>query len=376
MDLIVMKENAWYPVLDADTIDSPALMLYPSRMKENIRLLKSMIDDPLRLRPHVKTHKTREAVVMMMAEGIQKFKCATLAEMEMLGMANAPDVLLAYQPVGPKLQRFISLLQHYPRTLFSCLVDNLETASNISMMAAKEKLVIPVYIDLNVGMNRTGIVPGEKAIELYQCCKLLDGIMPVGLHFYDGHIRDKDIEKRRIACNKVLAEVESIREEIKQPECNKPDLIAGGSPSFPIYADAGDIECSPGTFILWDKGYSDSLPDQNFLHAAVVITRIISLPDERKLCLDLGYKSIASENTLTNRVHFLNAPDLTIVSHSEEHMVVETPVPHSWEIGDLLYALPVHICPTCAMYETAHIVEEGVVTGTWQIIARDRKINF
>ncbi len=376
MDLILMKENSWYPILDADKIDTPALIMYPSRMKENIRLLKSMIDDPLRLRPHVKTHKTSEAVAMMMEEGIQKFKCATIAEMEMLGMAKVPDVLLAYQPVGPKLQRFISLIKHYPTTGFSCLVDNMVTAANISAAAVKEKLIVRVYIDLNVGMNRTGIAPGEKVIELYQFCMSLDGITPLGLHFYDGHIRDKDIEKRRIACNEVLVKVESMRREINKAGYGKPDLVAGGSPSFPIYAGAGDMECSPGTFILWDKGYSESLPDQNFVHAAIVLTRIVSLPGERKLCLDLGYKSIASENLLANRVYFLNAPDLSVISHSEEHLVVKTPGPHSWKIGDLLYALPIHICPTCALYESASIVEEGVITGVWKIIARDRKINF
>lgn len=369
------KDN-WYNILNADEIDSPALVFYPLRMRKNIYMLKSMINDPLRLRPHVKTHKTREATLMMMDAGILKFKCATIAEAEMVGMSYAPDVLLAYQPVGPKLQRFISLIKEYPSTRFSCLVDNFETGADISAAALKAKLVIPVYIDLNVGMNRTGITPGKKAIELYEFCSSLDGIQPVGLHFYDGHIRDKDIEKRRFACNELLAEVERMKRELNEAGYNKPQIIAGGSPSFPIYAQAEDVECSPGTFIFWDRGYQEALPEQNFLTAALVITRIVSLPDERKICLDMGYKSIASENGLNNRVHFLNATDLKMVSQSEEHLVVEAPCEHSWKVGDLLYALPIHICPTCALYESASIVEEGVVTDNWKIIARDRKINF
>src|SRR4051794_13262142 len=111
----------WYAIQNVNEIDSPALVVYLERVKENIRLLKSMIGDVLRLRPHVKTHKTAEAAMLLLHEGVKKFKCATIAEAEMLGHINAPDVLLAYQPVGPKVARFISLLKKYADTRFSCL---------------------------------------------------------------------------------------------------------------------------------------------------------------------------------------------------------------------------------------------------------------
>ncbi|MCW3092904.1 MAG: D-threonine aldolase [Ferruginibacter sp.] len=369
------KKDTFYDIDHPDEIDSPALIIYPLRMKENILMLKSMIDDPERLRPHVKTHKTREATLMMMEAGIRKFKCATIAEAEMLGSVYAPDVLLAYQPSLPKIQRLLSLLKQYPVTRFSCLVDNAAVAANISAAAIKEKLVIRVYIDLNVGMNRTGIAPGKDAYELYSVCALLEGIRPVGLHFYDGHIREKDIELRRLACKELLVPVMQLKNDLSNAGYNLPQIIAGGSPTFPIYALEENIECSPGTFIFWDMGYQQALPEQHFLIAALVITRIISLPDKRKICLDLGYKSIASENELNNRVRFLNAPELQIISHSEEHMVLEAPEGHTWKVGDLLYALPIHICPTCALYETASIIKNGKITGNWKIIARDRKIN-
>ena len=109
-----MAENNWYTIKDVEKLDTPALVIYPQRVKENIDILKGMIDDVSRLRPHVKTHKSKEAALLMLDEGINKFKCATIAEAEMLGMANAPDVLLAYQPVGPKLERLIELNKIYP----------------------------------------------------------------------------------------------------------------------------------------------------------------------------------------------------------------------------------------------------------------------
>ena len=110
------ESSDWYKIKNIDSIDTPVLVIYPQRVEENIRILKSMINDISLLRPHVKTHKTREATLLKMAAGINKFKCATIAEAEMLGICKAGDVLLAYQPFGPKLQRFVLLIKKYPDT--------------------------------------------------------------------------------------------------------------------------------------------------------------------------------------------------------------------------------------------------------------------
>jgi D-serine deaminase-like pyridoxal phosphate-dependent protein len=372
-----MKTDNWYHIEEVYSIDSPALIFYADRIKENVSLAKRMVGDPLRLRPHVKTHKTKEAAQIMMQEGILKFKCATIAEAEMLGMVQAPDVLLAYQPVGPKLQRLIALIKNYPATQFSCLVDDKKVAENISNAATSAGITIPVFIDLNVGMNRTGIAPNEDAVDLYKHCASLKGIAFSGLHFYDGHIKEVDLEKRRNQCNEILSSVRQLQKTITDMgRKNIVQLTGGGSPSFPIYAQEKDIECSPGTFILWDKSYTDNLPEQHFLTAALVITRVVSLPAEGLICLDMGHKAIAAENSLANRFYFLNAPELMPVSQSEEHLVMKATGSHPWKVGDLLYALPMHVCPTCALYKNAVVVENGAITGSWDIIARDRKIFY
>lgn len=365
----------WYHIKDIDTIDSPALVVYRERILENISTLISMIDDANRLRPHVKTHKTKEVTELMMNAGINKFKCATIAEAEMLGMANAPDVLLAYQPTVPKLKRFAELIKKYSPTKFSCLVDNIFSAKNIADIAAENNITIPVYIDLNVGMNRTGISPGNEAIELYKFCKNLNGIEPIGLHVYDGHIRTANFAQRTIECDKAFEQVVTMQQILIHEGFTEPIIIAGGSPAFPVHAKRKNIECSPGTFIYWDKGYQQSFEEQHFLTAALVITRIISLPDEGKLCLDLGHKSIAAENDLYNRVYFLNAPELKFISQSEEHLVVQAPTDHSYKVDDVFYGLPVHVCPTVALYERALVIENNELSTEWKIIARDRKIN-
>lgn len=371
----MMKDQNWYE-LNAACIDSPALLFYSRRIKENIDTIIAMINDVSRLRPHVKTHKTVEISKLMMDAGIKKFKCATIAEAEMLGICKAPDVLLAYQPAQPKLMRLIQLIQAYQETKFSCLVDNSGSARMISEQALAHDLVIPVYIDLNVGMNRTGISAGSPAIQLFEYCKSLKGVVVKGWHFYDGHIEEPDILQRTAQCDAILASVEVLNDLLMEKGLSKIDIVAGGSPSFTIYSKKKDIECSPGTFVLWDKGYIDKIPEQKFKPAAVLLTRVISMPDQTKICLDLGHKSVASENLLLRRIHFLNADGLQVLSQSEEHMVVEAGKGHNWKVGDLLYALPIHICPTCALYESAGIVENKAITGSWKIIARDRKISI
>jgi D-serine deaminase-like pyridoxal phosphate-dependent protein len=370
----MIEPKDWYKIKNIEQIDTPALVIYPQRVKKNIQILKGMIGDYTRLRPHIKTHKTKEATLLMMAAGINKFKCATIAEAEMLGMSKANDVLLAYQPFGPKLERFVTIIKKYPDTIYSCLVDNFNTAESISKTALKNNIIILVYMDLNNGMNRTGVIPGEEAIKLYEHCSRLKNIRMMGLHVYDGQINNKDIEERTLACNAAFEPVTKMKSDLMKLGYAEPQIIAGGSPTFPIHSKRSNVQCSPGTFIFWDGGYQDLLSEQKFFPAALIITRIISLPDETKVCLDLGYKSIASENNLNRRVRFLNAPDLKVISQSEEHLVLEGEKNHSWKIGDILYGLPMHICPTCALYESALIVENGKMKGSWKIIARDKKI--
>src|SRR5580765_3785042 len=161
----------WFEVSNTDEVDSPALIVFPDRVQKNIEILKSMLPDLQRLRPHVKTHKSSEVSKLLMQSGFSKFKCATIAEAEMLGEAQAPDVLLAYQPVGPKAERLAQLVKQFPKTTFSCLVDNEETASHLHSIFKKIAHKLRVYIDLNIGMDRTGIKPGPGAEALYKKCQ-------------------------------------------------------------------------------------------------------------------------------------------------------------------------------------------------------------
>jgi D-serine deaminase-like pyridoxal phosphate-dependent protein len=364
----------WFSILNAEVVDTPALVVYPDRVRRNLAQLTASIDDVARLRPHVKTHKSPQAVQLTLAAGITKFKCATIAEAEMLGQCQAPDVLLAYQPVGPKAQRFIALIKRYPATQFACLVDHPAAAAQLNALAGAVGLTVRVFLDLNVGMNRTGIAPAA-AFALYQLCTTLPHLAVAGLHAYDGHIHDEDIATRTARCHAAFALVEAVAKQLSGVGFNAV-IVVGGTPTFPIHAARPDVECSPGTFIYWDGGYGQAYAEQPFEPAALMLSRVVSLPDATKLCLDLGHKSVASESTLDKRITFLNAPHLRVVGHSEEHLVVEAGPDHGYQLGDLFYGLPHHICPTVALHERAVIIENQHVAGEWPTLARNRTITL
>ena len=363
----------WYNINNIDSIDTPALLVYKERVQQNIAHAIAMIKDVNLLRPHVKTNKTAEVCSMMMAAGITKFKCATIAEAKMLAMLHAKDVLLAYQPVGPKAKRLFALVQQYPQTTFSCVTDNADTANALSSLFSSANNSIAVYIDLNTGMNRSGIKTAN-AFPLAEQLINLPGIKFKGLHAYDGHLRDTDLAQRQQKSNAAFDEVLALATKIEKLT-NKPlTIIAGGSPSFPTHVNR-HVECSPGTFVYWDWGYKHQLPDEPFEYAALVATRVISIVDEQTITTDLGHKSIAAENPLP-RVHFLNAPDVTPYAQSEEHLVLKVADSSAFKVGDVLYGVPVHICPTVALYNKAVVVENNEAVTTWKVVARDRSLNL
>ncbi|PYJ93123.1 MAG: threonine aldolase [Verrucomicrobia bacterium] len=346
-----MREK-WHEVLNASEVPSPCLLIYPDRVRENIHRMIHIAGGVERLRPHMKTHKIAEVIRMQMEQGITKFKCATIAEAELTAAAGADDVLLAYQPVGPNVHRLIRLVKSFPQTKFSVIADDAEAIRALSAVS-----------------------PGPKAVELCRLIASLAGLKAGGLHAYDGHIHDSDVTVRTKNCEAAFAPVAVLRQELLQAGLPVPQVVAGGTPTFPMHARRGDVECSPGTCIFWDAGYASKFGDMDFLPAALVLSRVISKPGANRLCLDLGHKSIASEMPHP-RVQFLSLPDEKAVAHSEEHLVVETVQAEAFKVGDCLYGIPWHICPTVALHSEAVVVENGKATQKWKIVGRERRLTI
>lgn len=161
-----------------------------------------------------------------------------------------------------------------------------------------------VYIDIDNGMHCTGFPANEDIVCFYKQLLELPYLSCVGLHIYDGHINDKDFEQRKKRCENDFIPVREAINKIRAIELPIPKIVAGGSPTFTIHSLDHEIFCSPGTNILWDRGYSDLLKEQHFLHAAVIMTRIISKPLEEVITTDLGHKSVAAENPIEKRIAF------------------------------------------------------------------------
>lgn len=375
----MIDQQDCFVIENESKVDSPALLVYPEYISRNISAITELTGNLNILRPHVKTDKIPEIVQLMRNAGINKYKCATIAEAEMLGMMGIKDVLLAYQPTAVKARRLFALMRAYPGTRFSCLVDNMATAEMLSYGLGERKLT--VYIDLNVGMNRTG-VPVSSAFMLYMKINKLHNIEIAGLHAYDGHIDDEDPRIREERAHTVFSEVMVLKGDIEWKEKETKELVIGGSPTFSIYSEVAErkgdksIQVSPGTFTLWDAGYRKLLPGLPFRVAAVLFCRVISVINDKLMCIDLGYKSVSAENPLDKRVVFPWHPEIVPVSQSEEHMVVSVPDTGKFYVGCTLYGVPWHICPTLALYESVHIVMKKKVAGTWKVVARDRMINY
>jgi D-serine deaminase-like pyridoxal phosphate-dependent protein len=375
MENVVSSKMPWHQVENLNEIPSPSLLIFPDRIEANIKKMIEIAGNADQLRPHVKTHKMPEIVKLQLKHGINKFKCATLSETEMVARCGAPDILLAIQPVGPNIERFFRLKKEFKNIKISCIADNEEVIIQLSDMARKTGLETHVWLDINNGMNRTGVTPGEKASRLYE--RIMDSPMLIaeGLHVYDGHIHEPDLTLRKKICEDSFLSVINLIEELKTEGISPVKVIAGGTPTFPIHTLRKNVETSPGTTLLWDWGYSSSFSDMDFLHAAVLLTRIISKPGIDLLCLDLGHKAVASEMPQP-RIKLLGIDKYTIVNHNEEHMVIRTPLADKYKPGDALYALPWHICPTVDRHDTVYVINDHKVTGQWNVVARTRMITI
>lgn len=365
-----MEDQDWYRIDKLETIATPALIVSPKRIVANIKKMIQVAGSVNRLRPHIKTHKVAEIIRLQLEYGIQKFKCATIKEAQLLAESGAPDILLALQPVGYNILQYFELIEAFPDSDFSTIVDSKDIVNHISKIAKQRNIKVSLWLDVNNGMNRTGIVPGEKAIIVYEALVKDPYIEAKGLHVYDGHIHESDLELRTKQCNTDFESVRNLKHKLIDLGIEVPKIIAGGTPTFPIHTKRKDVELSPGTPLLWDAGYSNKYRDLDFLPAAVLVTRVVSKPTDNLVCFDLGHKSVASEMPLP-RIQFLDETKGVQISQSEEHLVVELDDRNLYCIGETAFALPKHVCPTVAKYKTLFTVEDREIVGSWEVQARE-----
>jgi D-serine deaminase-like pyridoxal phosphate-dependent protein len=366
-----------YPINHPDTLLSPSLLIFVDQVRRNVDAMIALAGSAERLRPHVKTHKMPALIRMLEAKGIHKHKVATIAEAEMVAAAGGSDVLIAYPIVGPNLGRFARLIEAYPSTIFRATVDHPASARALSEVLNGTSRPTPVLVDLDIGMGRTGIAPGDAAFALYGWIEQLANLEPDGLQGYDGHVRDFEPSDRVRSAAAGSEAVHALRDRLIAAGLPVPRLVMGGTPTFPIHArdETPGVECSPGTCVLHDDGYATKFPDLPFEPAAVMFTRVVSQPRAGRVCLDLGHKAIAAD-PVGPRLTLLGLADATLGGQSEEHLVVDSPSADALSPGSPLLAIPTHICPPCALHSWAYAIEGGEVVDRWEVRARDRVLGI
>lgn len=359
---------------DTSTIISPGLVVFADIVRDNLRKMIAVAGSAERLRPHCKTHKMREIIEMELGMGITRHKCATFAEAEMLALAGATDIFLAYNLVGPNIARAVRFLEAYPAVDLKVTADHPAPAAALGAALAAAGRSIGVLLDIDSGMGRTGMHPGNEAQDLYARIADTAGLEPAGLHLYDGQNHQTPLAERTRAVEACWRMGSDLRDRLEASGLPVPRIVAGGTPSFPVFARIEDpaLELSPGTCVLHDAGYAEFFPDMDFTPAALVLTRVISRTGPDRVTFDLGSKACASDPPAGHRLAFPDLPDAREVLQSEEHLVLETASANTLAPGDETLAIPVHVCPTSALHKQAFVIEGGRVSGHWDVAARDR----
>ena len=359
-----------YIVKDAARIVTPALLIYPEIVEQNIRITLGLVgNDPQRWRPHIKTAKLGAVIRRMLDHGIGNFKCATTLELLTACQAGAEDVLVAFAMTGANARRVLELEKQFPKTRVSVLVES------IGQLAAWRSTGTGIFIDVNPGMDRTG-VGNDRSDEIVKLCKEA-GAAFRGLHWYDGHISGGEPEERRAVAYRGYDRLVEIVKAVEAAGCPVGEVITSGTPvapfgySYPGFKSATFVHrISPGTVVYNDTTSLKQLAGFGYQPAAVVLTTVISHPLPEKITCDAGHKSVSADAGVPTCM-VIGHPELTPLKPSEEHLPMEAPagtVPPA--IGENLYLIPRHVCPTVNNFDEALMVVGGRVIKVETVSAR------
>ena len=376
-----------YALENTEDLISPALVYYKDIILDHTKRIIDMAGGAGMLWPHVKSHKASEMIRMQIGLGINKFKCATIAEAEMTAQAGGKEIILAYPLIGPNINRYLKLAHDNPKTIFYAIGDDFEQFQALSVKACDMGMKMNVLVDVDIGMHRTG-VSIDSLESLYERSAALPGLSLKGMHCYDGQRKESDLTLRTKAVEEYDQKVLKIQESLKQKGLDCSIMVMGGTPSFPCRTGKEGFYLSPGTLFIGDWGYYSSFPDLDFCPGAALFCRVVSHGSGvtagsgavggsgHTFTLDLGSKGIATDPA-GDRGIIAGLIEAKPLFQSEEHWVFslpeDMPLP---AIGSSCYVLPTHICPTSALYPQIQVAQNGKITEQWQVDARNRKINY
>jgi D-serine deaminase-like pyridoxal phosphate-dependent protein len=365
-----------YRIAGLETMLTPALLIYMDRVDANIRAtIAAAGDNPQRLRPHIKTAKLLRTVRRFFELGIEQCKCATTLELAVACEAGMRDVLVAYPMVGANARRVRELIAHYPSTNISALVDH-------PVQLMEWGLSTGIFVDVNPGMDRTGIQPGNMGSILEMIHAIVgSGRSFRGLHYYDGHLGSLGFDERRQQALHGYGQLAQLATAVESARIEVGEVITSGTSVFMI-ATAYDrlaaasfiLRVSPGAAVYGDLTAQQQLPaTYGYQPAALVATRVVSHPTHDLFTCDAGLKAVAGFAGHPNCA-VLGRPEFVPQRISEEHLTLQAPAGTTLpEIGEILYLIPRHAGLTVNNFDHALVVSANGTITLEPVSARGRE---
>jgi D-serine deaminase-like pyridoxal phosphate-dependent protein len=363
-----------YRIDNVASLLTPALAIYPEFVDHNISVTIGLLGgDPNRWRPHVKTAKLGWIMRRLAERGVHQAKCSTTVELATACNAGLADVLLAYPVVGANARRVRELAEEHSATRISVLVEN------PAQVAAWVGSPIGVFIDVNPGMDRTGIEQARLPAVLDVARAIVHaGLEFRGLHYYDGHVSAPDLAEREAMAHRGYARLMEIVAAVERAGFPVAEVITSGTPAFPCaasfapFGSSGFVHrASPGTVVYSDATSATQLPEKwGYLPAALVVSTVVSLPKANVATCDGGHKSVSADAGVPTCV-VAGRPHLRPLKPSEEHLPLEVAEGGARpEIGEALYLIPRHVCPTVNNFDDALLVRSGRIERVERVTAR------
>ncbi len=363
-----------------DAIETPALVLDLDAFERNLeRMATALAERPIRLRPHAKSHKCPEIARRQVARGAVGICCQKVSEAAAFVAAGIDDVLVTNEIVGEvKLRRLAELAT---RARIGVLVDDLAQVPAIAAAARSQSVTIDVYVEVDVGGRRCGVVPGEPAATLAARVAAEPGLNFAGLHCYHGsaqHLRTPSERAEAIAV--AAGAARQSRDAIVAAGLSVDRITGAGTGSFVLERDSGVWdEIQAGSFIFMDRDYADNTrgpADVPFEHALFVVSAVMSRPSPNRAIVDAGLKASSVDSGLPT---IWQRADLRYRGATDEHGVVELASPDGAPgvaLGDRLLLVPGHCDPTVNLYDELVCVRaladpaSARVEAIWPISAR------
>ena len=355
---------------EVEAIETPALLIDLRKLEANLGAMASFFADrPCGLRPHVKTHKTPILAQRQLAAGAIGITCQKLAEAEVMAEAGITDILVSNQVVEQsKIERLASLASSID---VKVAVDSLENVRALSKAAEAVKSKLGVLVEVDIGMHRCGVPPGEPALRLAREIDRLPGLQFAGLQAYEGHtvfIQDRDERKRR--AEQALALAVQTRRLIERDGIECRSLSSGGTGTFDIAGlFPGITEVEAGSYATMDASYGRVAGvGDRFEQELTLLATVISRPSESRAILDAGMKAISPDKGLP----LLDIEDVRVDRLTEEHGILVADGARSipLKIGEKVELVPGHGCTTFNLHDRVYCTRDQIVEAVWPIQAR------